>query len=570
MSQQRITLFFPCISKEKASPNTKCHFLELPATIRLRIYHEAGLLSGRVVHLNYWGSRKKENTPGTEHLPWEDTLLPALPLSLFAVCHSIHNELQKVLYGENILRISRKAPKGLRALERLSGATLREIRFLVIRVNVSSCETACCWDRGYRCGNFGYQKCSKPSNHDIPLSSVAGQLVISQWQRICVKLANSIQPGKLALYVVCDCADRTTAQMIIKSLLLLPVLRDCGLRLAIHPDKDLKNIAKDAVMYLTRSPPPPSLSPFRFMDLPKEIQLDILGYASLVPVAEIICTQQKLRYWTTCRTRGAIADTIHVTNTAQMGCFCSAAHSAFIFHCPCHKLASPFAMFLVSRKFRDCAMEVFFGQNSFCVVMEGPVSLCQDSTIPSLRPDTESEGEMVESLSGISIVPGLAAFPQSSISCLTSLILLFEHSDTEHLQPDRAGWHNWLQTIDILSQEANLEALTIQLRMNEKLYPHFDEYYPYVAREKPTFDPEYKSFMLQTYENFVHPMKALHGLKNFFVHLNFSTSSEYPDGRREVEQMLERIVMGQTYDAWKCGKTVQYEGRWQELADVEN
>ncbi|KAF4633888.1 hypothetical protein G7Y89_g4226 [Cudoniella acicularis] len=310
--------------------------------------------------------------------------------------------------------------------------------------------------------------------------------------------------------------------MITKSLLLLPVLRDFGLRLAMRPDEDIKIMAKDAAMYLTHSPPPPLLPPFRFLGLPKEIQFHILGYASVVPVFEITCTQRQIRYWTSCRTGGAIA-------------------------------ASPFAMFLVSREFRDCAMEGFYGQNTFCVAMEEPLFECQDSA---------AQAETVESLSEISIVPGLAPFPQSSISHLTSLNLLFGYSDLKHLQPDRAGWHNWLKTIDVLSREANLEALTLQLRMSERFYPDFDD-------PKPTFEPEYKSFMRQTYENLVQPMKVLHKLKNFFVHLNWHTSSGFPDGRGGIEQILERMVMGQEYDAWKCGKTLHYEGRWQMLGNPE-
>lgn len=35
-----------------------------------------------------------------------------------------------------------------------------------------------------------------------------------------------------------------------------------------------------------------------------------------------------------------------------------------------------------------------------------------------------------------------------------------------------------------------------------------------------------------------------------------------------VEQILERMVMGQKYNAWKCEKVTQYKGRSQELADV--
>jgi hypothetical protein len=143
--------------------------------------------------------------------------LPALPLNLFAVCRSVHSELRKVLYGDNRLVVSRKAPRGLRVLERLSASTLREIQFLVIRLNVSSCESRCCGARGHRCGN-DWHRCLSPSSHDLPLSSSVDQLVILQWERLCIQLASGVQPSNLALYVTCDYNDIITAHMIAQSL----------------------------------------------------------------------------------------------------------------------------------------------------------------------------------------------------------------------------------------------------------------------------------------------------------------------------------------------------------------
>jgi hypothetical protein len=558
MSQQRITLFFPRLSQKKTLRDSRCLFLELPASIRLQIYYEAGLVSGKTIHLNYWGSRNKESTSKTRDNTLGISDLPALPLNLFAVCRSVYNELRKVLYGDNRLVVSRKVPRGLRVLERLSASTLLEIRFLVIRLNVSSCESRCCGARGHRCGN-DWHRCLSPSSHDLPLSSSVDQLVIIQWKRLCMQLANGVQPSNLALYVTCDCNDATTAQMITQSLRLLPALRDCGLRLAIHMDEDIKSITKDTVMRLTRNSPPRPPPPFRFLDLPKEIQLHILAYASLVPRAEIICTQKRLHYWAPCQLRGTIADT-PIIDAVLIKCFCSAAHSAFSFHCYCDDLTSPFTMFRVSREFRDYAMEVFYGQNSFSVLMEQPVSLPRDVAAISLRQDADT-GQIAEPLL-ISIMPGLASFPSASIGFLTSLCLRFEYSDLEHLQPNQAGWDNWLGTIHTLSQRANLAALTLQIQMSEKFYPDFDD-------EKVAFSPMYKAFMQQTYENLVLPMKLLRGrLKNLFIHLNWNTSSGFPDGRREHEQLLERIVMGHTYSAWNCGKTVRYPGRYKNAASL--
>jgi len=60
------------------------------------------------------------------------------------------------------------------------------------------------------------------------------------------------------------------------------------------------------------------------------------------------------------------------------------------------------------------------------------------------------------------------------------------------------------------------------------------------------------------------PMKALKGLKDLFIHLNYSTSIGYreDDGRKEPQRILECLVMGEGYDAWKRGKTVLFSESW--------
>ena len=169
MSQQRITLFFPLVWTKKTSPDAKCLFLELPVGIRRKIYHEAGLVSGKTIHINFWATRD------------DDSNLPSLPLGLFAVCRLVNDKLMRIFYGKNLFAITRRAPGGLRALERFSDSTLEKFRFLVIRVNLASCTNACCGDWDRRCGN-GHVSCGNPSSHDAIMSQalISGQVIISQ------------------------------------------------------------------------------------------------------------------------------------------------------------------------------------------------------------------------------------------------------------------------------------------------------------------------------------------------------------------------------------------------------
>ncbi|KAH9208126.1 hypothetical protein DL95DRAFT_395537, partial [Leptodontidium sp. 2 PMI_412] len=69
--------------------------------------------------------------------------------------------------------------------------------------------------------------------------------------------------------------------MITLPLLLLPTLRDFALRLGRDYHEDLQALAETTVLRLTVRPSN-SEPPFRFLDLPKEIQLKILKYTDLV------------------------------------------------------------------------------------------------------------------------------------------------------------------------------------------------------------------------------------------------------------------------------------------------
>jgi hypothetical protein len=140
MDHQRITLFFPLVSRKRTSPDAKSLFLELPFSIRRQIYHEAGVVSGMTIFMNFWAIRKKidrRNRQSFDHLA--DIDLPALPLSLFSINRWINNEVSQIFYGENQFAITPRAPKGLQALERFSDAALSQLKSLIIRLDLSSC-----------------------------------------------------------------------------------------------------------------------------------------------------------------------------------------------------------------------------------------------------------------------------------------------------------------------------------------------------------------------------------------------------------------------------------------------
>ena len=557
MDQQRITLFFPVVSRKKTTPAARSHFLNLPSNLRRRIYQEAGVISGMTISMNYWGIRKR---PDLRHKGSDDHLseidYPPLPLSLFAVCRSINDDVSQIFYSENQFIITRRAYKGLRVLERFSDSVLSKFRSLIIRLSLASCISSCCGDidhdaRERRCGN-GFSSCSRPSNHDTPLNhtSSSDERVISQWMKICARFSEGIQPGKLSLYITCDCAEHQTADMIIAPLLALPVLENCALRLARECDEELQNMAKTTVLSLTGRSDAQAVQPFRFLNLPKEIQLNILQHTGLVysgEGSETVCTQSHMRFGGYCPANGSAHSSFSppsrlLNDSWNLKCFCRASHSAFSFSCDsCETLGFPLALFLVNRQFREAAIEVFYSSNQFALDMLGK----EHPSSTAARADHN-----------LSIVPTLHRFPEYALGFLTSIKLDFHTSNLDLFQPDQSGWKAWLSTVQVLLEGANLAILSLELRFREKCY----EAYP-----DEEFDNGYKDRIWEIYQNFIRPVASLHGLKNFYVHLNWACTIGFPgvgvlDGREELEGKLETMVMGDGYDAWKCGKVVRMEG----------
>jgi hypothetical protein len=358
-----------------------------------------------------------------------------------------------------------------------------------------------------------------------------------QWHQLCLRLAESVQPRKLALYVECDCRDLDTARMMAKPLVMLPTLRDCALRLAMDYDREIQDLAKNTVLRLTgrrkskhrKSNP---LPPFRFLDLPHEIQLKILGYTALVHRRKIFCSPFETVPGEICQTQGmAVRHRRFQDNSFWLPCFCVKAHSAFNFTCDCERLSSQTPLLLTSRCLRDIASQVFYGKNRFDVMMDAWSCKRLDDISSHIFPCL------------------LKCFPRGSVTYMTSIFLRFQEFDPGSLRQKALTWKHWVDTVNLLSREANLAALNLEIGLSEDL------------KSPPLPVDGYQESISPGYYTLVRSMLCLKGLKNLFVHLNWGGWHDLSPSERlrsfKQEQMLERMVMGPKYDAWKYGKTIQ-------------
>jgi hypothetical protein len=527
MSQQRITLFFPVLWREKRTPPAKCHFLKLPSSIRRRIYLEADLVVGETIYMNFWDSRGQSNFTWGTSSDFGDLL--TLPLTLFSVCKKVHEETTQILYDENRFVVTRHGKRGgLQVLEKLGEETLAKIKFIAVRINIS--------DRDRRCTHESWEYLTLWP-HDNPLAhvSMSDIALISQWQHIFSLLSRCVLPGQLALYITCDCEDLQTAKAIAEPLMMLPTLRDSALRLGEAYDAEIQELAESTVRHLTNRPNL-TVEPFQFSKLPKEIQLTILSYTDLVTSNEIKCNLNRMDFPAWCH-RGISTGNSRIN---LPDCFCYSQHAAF--NPRCHhdrKLGFPSALFLVSQHFLESAVDIFYGKNSFVASM------------------------MSNTTDGTYIVPIMDNFPEYALKSLTSLKLdfgpeIFEWNPSliNMFSPSVEGWKNWPKVLRLLSESSNLAILNLEIRFYESFYSN------YRYGSTLTTDIAYEEKMWDIYQGMIQPVAILQGLKNLFVHLNWGTGSKgtgYKDDRNIYERRLEIMAMGPDYDAWQHGKIVRVD-----------
>ena len=483
---------------------SKCHLLELPFDIRRRIYYAVGLGPNLSTDMNFYGilwkrenlgelygqemseSNQIDDQDGVEaknsgRFARVDRNLQPLPLNLLYVCRTMHDEVEKLLYGENHFFITRRDPGGLGALLNLSLTATRHLSQLTIRVNIESCIGMCCSD-GYSCGNHR-QMNGWTHVHDTPLSCISDEEkdIVSQWQQICT-LLSKIPANQLALYVICDCQDLETAEIIVDALSSMPRLYDFALRLAFNYQKKLQHLATTAVFSLVGHLRVPS-APFRFLDLSKEIQLHILSYTSLVPKPDFSSEWggPYVRYYDEkfCRFNN-FNDCNGIASTSRppedegysggwLGacipqCFCTVAHSAFTFKCKCEDDVSKY--FFVSRQFKELSELVYYASNRFRITRDGVVP--------------EDIGTQSEEQAKVAVLPFMNWFRNDSFNRVTFLQLNFDKLEpgSDLLSP--IGWKQWLNTIEIIRKHPRLPTLTIEVRMDEPFGLGSGNYHIYI------------------------------------------------------------------------------------------
>ena len=527
------------------------------------------------------------------------------PYHLLLLCRTVHQEVTKILYGSNYFGISREPPEGLGMLEKLSPLALRSLRALVIRLNDCSPDGPADDDDDCRCTNWAFSRSHPRHPVSAPLGNVSriDRGVLKQWKRICSLLAAHVPAHQFNLYVICDCKDIETAKEVARSMKVLPTLADCAIRFAIDRRMELSDLAEKTVWQLLR-PMGPMTSSSRLMQLPNEILLQILGSTQLggpsryfwwsaekqsyKPFRQTICDislcNEMFPPYTECWL--SLPDLVPRRNIcppidwwikvlwASSYCgwhqrergdelkwrrvrmqFCRNKSSAFATHCPCDQ--SALSPFLVSRRFRELAIETFYGTNTFLLT-----PYPQEWKYGIDYREGAREGEPLSYF--------LRAIPQYAIRFLRQIIVVFPSLKSGMFQNQDEHWLKWTTALSTLVRFASLDKLCLEI--------YFTDIHPsYYYLQDPTHDvfneadrewlvADYQVEMFLTYLRAAKELRLLatHKLRCLGVHVCWPPLDGRKHDRQELERALEEAAMGTDYDAAARGKTTTERFWWED------
>lgn len=399
MRQQRIENYFSLSKSSHRWPlprsnlKNRISFLDLPVSVRKRVYSAVGLISSpqqqwRRVTMNSASITERacqfepESSPLPSDCPkcfgrldeslWKNSCnCDPFPLALFTICRAISDEVTYLFYSQTRFEIAYTSPGKLSALEQLGPKAISCLRDLTIRLNVSFCPN------GPACKDVSHAGYCHPScrnvGHDVPLGwfpkSRDDKILLLSFRRLCGRLREHLQPGRLKLTFYCESRDHSLAADILASLMMLPVLRTCSIWLSRDFDPNLRQMAEETRLRLLGLPESRVTGHFPLRNLPKELELRMLRFTDLVAPHHMWYCKGGFRYSLSrerqhCKYRDPSDVTVACLERLPGVCCCkSEAHSFST--SACAHWHFPDALFLVDQQMASDALMIVNRENTW-------------------------------------------------------------------------------------------------------------------------------------------------------------------------------------------------------------
>lgn len=231
----------------------------------LSVFGPCFLFNGATVsELAEYGPRRIFNL-NSPHRPRR----PQLGFHGLLSCHQVYQELSRLLYASNSFAIEYIGPQSLEPLRNLRPQTCASLTSLRVILAATSCHFSGSassldpeWVYGDECVDRSLAWEMLPHRHDK--SSDALDPRLAEWDTTTSYLASTLSEGIVDLSVVCDVRDgpqKTSlqaARAVVASLLRLPKLKHCSLRLCQEPVPELQQLAHDTTLRARHIIPPSS------------------------------------------------------------------------------------------------------------------------------------------------------------------------------------------------------------------------------------------------------------------------------------------------------------------------
>lgn len=380
------------LDHEHASPEARkgpTTFLDLPPGLRARTYRHAGLRRSCTIDLTGEADRTKRDENDSicsireyvngvwvpdgrdksgvwRFIPSTRCDHPKLPFNIFLASQAIGEDASRYFFSHNrfSLRLTYASDLAL-FTKAVEAGGMHQMRYLHVDLRFK--------DNRYIRADYG--------THNVKFNL---------WSKFC-EVARNCLPNLRAFSVKTKVKELDLASKLICAMEPFPRLYDCAFNFDTTEQLDIVPVLKRTALRLTiparhRSE---QQQPFRFLDLPKEIQLmihellltnrwDPFMYSS-APAKGIVTLLNRKTSGTQQPFPITCCGTCSIMKT---GCFCRTHQTAFSTSCTC--FSSPLPYFLVCREFYEDARAVFFSRNNFALMAEDPDLLLRvSSSIPT-------------------------------------------------------------------------------------------------------------------------------------------------------------------------------------------
>ncbi|KAK7960722.1 hypothetical protein PG988_011936 [Apiospora saccharicola] len=449
---------------------------------------------------------------------------------------------------------------------------------------------------------------------------------IAAWHEAAAHVLTHANRETLDLLLICDTGANEATMDALRPLIDHPgSVRRCHIRLGHVRSRRLCSLARDVAFRAQGMHRDENSKPFRFMDLPPEIRWQILEYTDLVaPLRQVgwragrgfssvwlkpcNCTPAGERdrdEWLRFARCSPEYDTRHTSEA------CCVRHAGYSPRCQCW--SPPGAIMLVSRAMYDMAMATLYGRNRVILLPgedEIGALLDRPNTGPPDPDDSETESDnesdvwelelfhsgrreslvepvhppLVRQQLGATIFLGAhhRTFRPAALSHLRTLEVVFPHQGPG---PFDAGLlQRWRDAVRHLLEQGDVGSLTLIVHMRVALLSPDKNIrarvggYGRVASRQTLAEAEEP---LPGHRSLLEPLQELRdgGLRRLFVFLESEWHWTPPQGctpkscegkqsgvihdwMRNMEQVLERSVMGQEYDSSDEGKMMERPSQW--------